>query len=194
MVAGRFIFFALLTTGVLNSVPSEAALRPAFAHDSFNEDDITGSRLYIDPVVTVRGQRYRSDLDRAALLKALLRLFDLHERHLPGLAKDRDLLAVAHPIFIAHLEGKRVDVKSVRLLSGLPPATAHRKIQRLIDLGYIRKNRIQQDLRRVYLVPTEEAAVRYRRGADDAASYVESVLKPINLEPLVDAGSVGRRL
>jgi DNA-binding MarR family transcriptional regulator len=194
MAAGKFLAAVILATGFLNAVPSQAALRPTLAHDSFDEDDITGSRAYLEPETTVRGHRFRSDHDRAAFLKGLLRCFDLHERHLPGIGKDRDLMAVAHPIFIAHLEGKPVDVKSVRLLSGLPAATAHRKIQRLIDLGYVSKVRRKHDLRRVDLVPTEAAALSYRRGSDAAAASVDEVLKPIKSDSFAAAEPTRRRL
>jgi DNA-binding MarR family transcriptional regulator len=192
VVVNRVLFLFLFVSGVFNAVPSEAALRPALAHDSFNEDDIDGIRNYLDVPVSVRGHRFTSDRARAGFLKGVLRLLDLHGRYLPGLGRDRELAAVMHPIFIAHLEGARIDVKSVRLLSGLSPATAHRKIQRLVDLGYVRKVREQEDRRRIFLVPSEEATARYRRGSDDVAAMVEDALRPFSADALADDDDIGR--
>ncbi len=192
MVVNRVLYLILFVSGIFNAVPSAEALCPALAHDSFNEDDIDGIRNYIDLPISISGHRFKSDRERAGFIKGILRLLDLHGKHLPGLGRDRELAAVLHPIFIAHLEGARIDVKSVRLLSGLSPATAHRKIQRLVDLGYVRKIREKEDRRRIFLVPSEEATTRYRRGSDDVAVMVEDALKPFSADAIVADDDIAR--
>lgn len=135
----------LVAFGLVNAVPSSAAVHPVAVTVDYIDDDLTGSGMELREVGVKQAQRRHalrlrvlSDDDRAALLRLIDKIPTIVGDCIPGGAGDPALAALSIQLIRALYEGSPLTVEAIAERSLLPEATVLERLERLGASGLVR--------------------------------------------------------
>ena len=157
---------ALVVLGLVNAVPSLAAVNPVAVTVDYIDDDLTGSGMELRENNVQQAQRRHatrlrllSDGDRAALLRVIDDVPRVIGDGVPECANDPALAALTIQLIRALYDGSSLTVEAITARSMLPPEVVLGKLERLDASGLVRlspeSNR--RDARRILPTPTLQA-------------------------------------
>jgi DNA-binding transcriptional ArsR family regulator len=157
---------ALVVLGLVNAVPSLAAVNPVAVTVDYIDDDLTGSGMELRENNVKQAQRRHatrlrllSDGDRAALLRVIDDVPRVIGDRVPECANDPALAALTIQLIRALYDGSSLTVEALAARNMLPPEVVLGKLERLDASGLVRlspeSNR--RDARRVLPTPTLQA-------------------------------------
>lgn len=136
---------ALALLGMVNAVPSAAAVHPIAVALDYIDDDLTGSGREAREDVAKLPQRrqalrlrVRSDRDRAGLLRVIDEIPSVVAECIPQCADDPAKAALLMQLIQALYEGRPQTVRALAARSGLTAQMALRKLEQLEASGLVR--------------------------------------------------------
>ena len=136
---------ALVVFGLVNAVPSSAAVHPAGITVDYVDDDLTGSGMERRDNGIKQAQRRHalrlrvlSDGDRAALLRMIDDIPAIVGDCIPNCAGDAALAALSIQLIRALYEGSPLTVEGIAARSLLPPEIVLAKLTHLDASGLVR--------------------------------------------------------
>jgi hypothetical protein len=136
---------ALIVFGLVNAVPSPAAVNPVAAPVDYIDDDLTGSGMELRDIGVKQAQRRQavrlrvlSDGDRAALLRIIDDIPTVVGDCIPECAGDPAIAALSLLLMRALYEGSPLTVEAITARGLLPPEVVVAKLERLDASGLVR--------------------------------------------------------
>jgi hypothetical protein len=136
---------ALVVFGLVNAVPSAAAVHPVTITADYIDDDLTGSgREARDAGVKLAQRRNAvrlrvlSDTDRAALLRVIDEIPTVMGECIPACAADPAIATLSLQLIRALYEGGALSVETMAARSLLPPDVVVAKLEQLEAAGLVR--------------------------------------------------------
>jgi hypothetical protein len=158
----KLIGTALVFLGLVNAVPSSAAVNPVAVTIDYIDDDLTGSGMELREKAVKQAQRRQpvrlrllSDGDRAALLRLVDKIAVIIGECIPECAADPAAAALAVQLIRALYEGQTLTVESIAERTFLAHDVVLTKLERLEAAGLVRlaPNSNRDGARRVLPTP-----------------------------------------
>ncbi len=134
----KLVGIALVVLGLVNAVPSLAAVNPVAAIADYIDDDLTGSGMELRENGVKQAQRRHavhlrllSDGDRAALLRIVDDIPAVLGECIPECADDPATAALSIQLIRALYEGSPLTVEAITARSLLPPEVVLSKLEQL---------------------------------------------------------------
>ncbi len=141
----KLVGTALVVFGLVNAVPSLAAVNPVAVPVDYVDDDLTGSGMELRENGVKQAQRRHavrlrllSDNDRVALLRIVDDIPAVVGECIPECADDPAMAALSIQLIRALYEGTTLTVELITARSTLPPELVLSKLEQLDASGLVR--------------------------------------------------------
>jgi hypothetical protein len=136
---------ALVAFGLVNAVPSPAAIHPVAVTVDCIDDDLAGSGMELRGEGVKQAHRRHalrlrvlSDSDRAALLRLIDGIPAILGDSFPDCREDRAMAALSIQLVLALYEGNPLTLDAIAARAALTPEGALAKLERLAASGLVR--------------------------------------------------------